>query len=57
MSAPLPLGLTNYRVPVNAVVQGGFRSGFSREHYGYEGLPVSAEDRDHLRKILLKSFV
>ncbi|GEL01024.1 sugar phosphate isomerase/epimerase family protein [Swaminathania salitolerans] len=55
--APLPMGLINYRVAVRAAIDAGFRGGFCCEHYGGDGLTVSAANRDYLRTILPKSFV
>lgn len=55
--APLELGLINYRVAVKAAIEGGFRGGFCCEHYGGDGLTVSASNRDYLRRILPKAFV
>ena len=55
--APLELGLINYRIAVNAAIAGGFRGGFCCEHYGGDGLTVSAHNREYLKSILPKSFV
>lgn len=55
--APLELGLINYRTAVKAAIDGGFRGGFCCEHYGGDGLTVSARNREYLKSILPKSFV
>ncbi len=56
LSAPAPLesGLINYRVAVRQAIAHGFRGAFCCEHYGGDGLSVSAANRDYLRRILPK---
>lgn len=50
--APLELGLINYRHAVRDAIALGFRGAFVCEHYGGDGLGVSAINRDYLRRIL-----
>jgi sugar phosphate isomerase/epimerase len=54
MTAPtsLELGLINYRVAIRKALDHGFNSAFLVEHYGGDGLSVSASNRDYLRRIL-----
>jgi sugar phosphate isomerase/epimerase len=49
---PLELGLINYRDAVRDAVALGFRGTFVCEHYGGDGLSVSALNRDYLRRVL-----
>jgi sugar phosphate isomerase/epimerase len=53
--APLELGVINYRNAVQMAVAGGFRGAFCTEHYGGDGLSVSATNREYLRRILPKT--
>ena len=53
--APLELGVINYRKAVRMAIDGGFRGAFCTEHYGGDGLSVSATNREYLRKVLPKS--
>lgn len=50
--APLELGVINYRRAVRQAVENGFRGAFCVEHYGGDGLSVSATNRDYLRRVL-----
>jgi sugar phosphate isomerase/epimerase len=50
--APLELGLINYRHAVRDAVALGFTGTFVCEHYGGDGLGVSAINRDYLRRVL-----
>ena len=50
--APLESGLINYRAAIRAALDHGFNSAFLCEHYGGDGLTVSAANRDYLRRIL-----
>lgn len=50
--APLELGLVDYRRTVRQAVALGFRGTFVCEHYGGDGLGVSALNRDYLRRVL-----
>jgi sugar phosphate isomerase/epimerase len=50
--APLEFGLINYRVAIRKAIEHGFRSAFLVEHYGGDGLSVSATNRNYLRRIL-----
>lgn len=54
MTAPAPLefGLINYRTALRMALAHGFRSALLVEHYGGDGLSVSATNRDYLRRIL-----
>ncbi|GAB5896170.1 sugar phosphate isomerase/epimerase family protein [Mycolicibacterium mageritense] len=53
--APLELGVINYRTAVQMAIEKGFRGAFCTEHYGGDGLSVSATNREYLRRILPKS--
>ena len=57
VTAPVPLeyGIINYRVAIKLALAHGFRSAFLVEHYGGDGLSVSATNREYLRRILPKS--
>ena len=50
--APLKYGLIDYRTAVRDAISAGFRGMFVCEHYGGDGLGVSAENRDYLRTLL-----
>jgi len=50
--APLELGLINYRHAVRDALALGFRGTFVCEHYGGDGLGVSAINREYLRRVL-----
>jgi sugar phosphate isomerase/epimerase len=54
-SAPLELGVINYRRAVRYAIDHGFRGAFCTEHYGGDGLSVSARNREYLRRILPKN--
>jgi sugar phosphate isomerase/epimerase len=54
--APLEFGVISYRVAIQMAIAHGFRSAFLCEHYGGDGLTVSATNRDYLRRILPKSL-
>jgi len=49
---PLELGLINYRHAVRDALALGFRGTFVCEHYGGDGLSVSALNREYLRRVL-----
>jgi len=53
-SHPVPLesGLINYRTAIKLALEHGFNSPFLCEHYGGDGLSVSATNRDYLRRLL-----
>ncbi|WP_167480986.1 sugar phosphate isomerase/epimerase family protein [Mesorhizobium waimense] len=53
--APLETGIVNYRVAIGLALDHGFASPFLCEHYGGDGLSVSAANRDYLRRILPKT--
>lgn len=50
--APLELGVINYRSAIAQAVRSGYRGAFCAEHYGGDGLGVSAVNRDYLRTLL-----
>ena len=50
--APLESGIINYRAAIRMALAHGFESPFLCEHYGGDGLSVSASNRDYLRRIL-----
>jgi sugar phosphate isomerase/epimerase len=50
--APLELGVINYRMAVRLAIASGFRGTFLCEHYGGDGLSVSATNREYLKRIL-----
>jgi len=50
--APMRLGLINYRAVVAEAISLGFRGMFVCEHYGGDGLGVSAENREYLETLL-----
>lgn len=52
MPAPLEFGVINYRRAVKMAVDEGFRGPITVEHYGGDGLSVSAVNRDYLRRLL-----
>ena len=49
---PLELGVINYRTATRIMIEHGFDSAFLVEHYGGDGLSVSATNRGYLRRIL-----
>ena len=59
LTAPVPLetGLINYRTATTLAIAHGFRGAFGCEHYGGDGLSVSATNRAYLRRILPKQSV
>lgn len=50
--APMELGVINYRRAVELAVAAGFGGHLCVEHYGGDGLSVSARNRDYLRELL-----
>ena len=50
--APLELGVISYRVAIRMALAHGFDSPFLCEHYGGDGLSVSALNRDYIRRFL-----
>lgn len=50
--APLELGVINYRSAVRTAIDCGFSGPITAEHYGGDGLSVSARNRDYLRGVL-----
>ena len=50
--APLELGVISYRVAIKMALEHGFNSPFLCEHYGGDGLSVSAMNRDYIRRFL-----
>jgi sugar phosphate isomerase/epimerase len=51
--APLEQGLINYRAAMKHALSVGFQGILSTEHYGGDGLSVSATNRDYLRRHVL----
>lgn len=54
--APMEFGVINYRKAIRAAIDAGFRGAFCTEHYGGDGLSVSATNREYVRRILPKSL-
>ena len=54
VTGPMPLeyGVISYRAAIRIMIEHGFNSAFLVEHYGGDGLSVSATNRDYLRRIL-----
>lgn len=50
--APLALGFINYREAIGMALEAGFEGPMCVEHYGGDGLTVSAMNRDYIREIL-----
>jgi sugar phosphate isomerase/epimerase len=50
--APLELGVISYREAIRMALAHGFDSPFLCEHYGGDGLSVSAMNRDYIRRFL-----
>lgn len=50
--APMAHGSANYRRAIQIAVDAGFDGPFCVEHYGGDGLSVSAENRDYIRRML-----
>lgn len=50
--APLADGFIDYRWAVRRALRSGYRGAFCVEHYGGDGLGVSARGRDYLRTLL-----
>jgi sugar phosphate isomerase/epimerase len=50
--APAEAGLINYRLALQIALEAGFQGPICVEHYGGDGLGVSASNRDYLRGIL-----
>jgi sugar phosphate isomerase/epimerase len=50
--SPMEFGVINYRDAVAFAIESGYRGAFCVEHYGGDGLSVSATNRDYLRRIL-----
>ncbi|MCW2804951.1 MAG: hypothetical protein QOF52_3321 [Propionibacteriaceae bacterium] len=50
--APMEFGVINYRMAVRQAIATGFDGTFLCEHYGGDGLSVSATNREYLRRIL-----
>jgi sugar phosphate isomerase/epimerase len=53
--APLELGVISYRKAVRMAIDAGYNAPFYMEHYGGDGLSVSATNREYLRRILPRS--
>jgi sugar phosphate isomerase/epimerase len=52
LPAPLELGLIDYRTEIRRALSFGFQGMFVTEHYGGDGLGVSARNRDYVHGIL-----
>ncbi len=52
--APMEFGVINYRKAIRSAIDLGFRGAFCTEHYGGDGLSVSATNREYIRRILPK---
>ncbi|MBM0225382.1 MULTISPECIES: sugar phosphate isomerase/epimerase [Micromonospora] len=50
--APAESGLISYRRAIEIALEAGFQGPISVEHYGGDGLSVSARNRDYLRGVL-----
>jgi len=50
--APLECGIIDYRSAVSTALAAGFKSAFLCEHYGGDGLAVSARNRKYLLELL-----
>lgn len=55
--APLEFGVMNYRAAIKQAVRAGYRGAFCTEHYGGDGLGVSARNRDYLRGLLSQALL
>lgn len=53
--APMELGFADYRWAVDFAVRSGYRGAFCCEHYGGDGLGVSAMNREYLLRLLPQS--
>jgi sugar phosphate isomerase/epimerase len=51
--APLELGVINYRKALGIALAAGFQGMFCTEHYGGDGLSVSARNQRYLREMVL----
>ncbi|MBB1510601.1 sugar phosphate isomerase/epimerase [Tessaracoccus sp. MC1756] len=56
LPAPMAHGSANYRRAIQIAVDAGFHGPFCVEHYGGDGLSVSAENRDYIRRMLAVSL-
>lgn len=52
--APMETGVISYREAIRMAIAHGYQSAFLCEHYGGDGLSVSARNREYLRRILPK---
>ena len=52
LPAPMAYGSANYRQAIQIAVDAGFDGPFCVEHYGGDGLTVSAGNRDYIRRML-----
>lgn len=52
--APMETGVISYREAIRMAIAEGFNSAFLCEHYGGDGLSVSARNREYLRRVLPK---
>ena len=54
---PLETGVMSYRQAVKTALAAGFAGPITCEHYGGDGLSVSATNRDYLRRVLAAAGV
>lgn len=54
--ATLETGLINYRTGIEIALDVGYEGPFCTEHYGGDGLSVSATNRDYLRAVLAQKL-
>lgn len=54
--APLELGVIDYRAAIRMALEAGFSGPFCAEHYGGDGLSVSATNAAYLRRILASTI-
>jgi sugar phosphate isomerase/epimerase len=50
--APMESSTMNYRAAIKMALEAGFTGAFCTEHYGGDGLAVSARNRDYIRNLL-----
>lgn len=52
LPAPMAYGSANYRRAIEIAIEAGFDGPFCVEHYGGDGLTVSAQNREYIRRML-----
>jgi len=55
--APMEFGVMDYRTAISDAIAAGYRSAFCVEHYGGDGLGVSATNARYLRGLLARSVL